>query len=241
VEYYQGDWALRLGRFMQPRESNGLPLDARPFRHYGDQIEVEHGHEIGGEPGKVRVLAFRNQAFMGGFEDAVRVWRDGGGIGVPDVAAVRRERSKSGWGVSLEQALTGDVGLFVRLNANDGKSETYAFTEVERSFSGGAVVKGLEWGRPSDVLGIAVVQNDISSAHRDYLASGGLGAFIGDGVPPAGIRYRHAPERIVEAYYSAFVARGLWASVDYQAVRNPAYNADRGPAHFFGARLHFDF
>ncbi len=30
-------------------------------------------------------------------------------------------------------------------------------------------------------------------------------------------------------------------SFNYQLVVNPAYNRDRGPANFFGTRLHADF
>ena len=30
-------------------------------------------------------------------------------------------------------------------------------------------------------------------------------------------------------------------SFDYQFVDNPAYNADRGPAHIFAGRLHAEF
>jgi high affinity Mn2+ porin len=30
-------------------------------------------------------------------------------------------------------------------------------------------------------------------------------------------------------------------SFDYQHVESPAYNRDRGPADFFGTRLHTDF
>src|SRR6266568_5114929 len=54
VEYFQDGWALRAGRFMMPRESNGLPLNPRIFASFGDQIEIERSHEIGGQAGKLR-------------------------------------------------------------------------------------------------------------------------------------------------------------------------------------------
>jgi hypothetical protein len=38
AEYYYDDWAVRAGRFMGPMESNGLPLDTRITKHYGEQI-----------------------------------------------------------------------------------------------------------------------------------------------------------------------------------------------------------
>lgn len=241
LEYYLDDLVFRIGRFMQPAESNGLPLDHAIFKHYGDQLEVEQGYRLAEHPGKLRVLLFRNRVSMGGFDDAVAAWRAAGGIGIPDVAAVRRERSKVGWGLNLEQEVTPDLGLFLRTSANDGKSETYAFTEVERSLSGGLSLRGTGWGRPGDVVGAGFAVNGLSAAHRQYLAAGGLGAFIGDGTPPAGTSFRYAHEQIFETYWSVGFGHGLWASLDYQKVRNPAYNTDRGPANFFGARFHVEY
>jgi high affinity Mn2+ porin len=241
LEYYRDDWAFRFGRFMQPKESNGLPLDTRIFKYYGDQIEIERGHEIGGRAGKLRLLLFHNRANMGGFQDAIDYWIANGRIGVPSVANVRKDSSKFGYGINFEQALTDDVGMFLRASRNDGQTETYAFTEVERSISGGVSVKGTVWTRPIDTVGLGFVRNGLYSAHRSYLSYGGLGAFIGDGPPPAGMSYLYAAEQVFEAYYSANLAKGLWIGLDYQHVQNPAYNADRGPVKFAGARLHVEF
>lgn len=240
LEYYRNDWVFRAGRFEQPIESNGLPLDSRIFRHYGDQVEIEHQQEIGGLPGKLRMLAFRNHAQMGSFQDALAAWRVGGGVGVPAVSNVRRESTKTGLGANFEQALTNDVGMFLRASWNDGQTETYAFTEVERSISGGISIKGMKWGREHDVVGLGLVWNGLSAVNREYLARGGLGAFIGDGVPPAGMNYRSAPEQVFETYYSANIAKDLWFSLDYQHIRHPAYNADRGPVSIAGIRLHWE-
>ena len=190
VEYFHDDWVLRAGRFMQPVESNGLALDSRLFKHYGDQVELEHAHTLGDQPGKLRILAFRNTANMGDFREALADAPNNGGI--PDVSRVRARRSKHGFGVSAEQNITGDTAVFGRASWNDGASETYAFTEIERSVSAGAVVKGRAWNRADDQAGIALIRNGLSRAHRDYLAAGGHGAFIGDG----NLNYR--PESIVE-------------------------------------------
>ncbi len=43
LEYYRGDWALRVGRFMQPKQSNGLALNPRIFDSHGDVAEAEYG------------------------------------------------------------------------------------------------------------------------------------------------------------------------------------------------------
>jgi hypothetical protein len=233
VEYYRNDWALRAGRFMQPAESNGLPLDTRIFRHYGDQIEIEHAHTAGGQPGKLRVLAFRNRANMGSFRDALDLAAKDGTT--PDVSRVRTEHVKYGYGLGVDQNLAADVAVFGRASWNDGATETYAFTEIERSLSAGLVVKGGAWQRSDDTLGIAFARNGLSSAHRDYMAAGGHGAFIGDG------RLNYASETIVEMVYSARIAPHFWLSLDAQHIANPAYNADRGPVKVAGIRLHADY
>lgn len=233
LEYFHDEWAFWLGRFAQPRESNGLAIDFDLLAHHGDSVEIEHGHAIFGQPGRIRVAGFRNQARMGSFRDAVRYAASNGGP--PDVANVRRDQAKYGFGVSLEQTVFRDVGAFARISFNDGQTETYAFTEIERSLTAGVSVKGTLWGRQWDTLGVAFAQNDLSAAHRSYVEALGVGLFIGDG----GLDYR--PERIVEAYYGFRAFEGLWFSVDAQRIQNPAYNAARGPVNILGCRFHAEF
>jgi hypothetical protein len=227
LEYYDGDWAVRAGRFMLPRDSNGLPLERNLFRHYGDQVELEHRHTWMDQPGAVRVLAFRDRARMGSFRDALAAAPGE----APDVGAVRRERSKTGFGLGLDQAVTDSVAVFARASRNDGQSETYAFAEIERSLSVGATLQV----RGADSLGIAVVRNGLSQAHRDYLAAGGIGAFIGDG------RLDYHPEQIAETYYKIGLGRYAALSLDWQHVANPAYNGARGPVDVYGVRLHAQY
>ena len=233
LEYFGDGWAVRAGRFAQPKESNGLPLDLGLLRHYGDQIEFEKAYAIAGQPGKARLLLFRNLAVMGGFRDALA-----GGT-PPAVAPVRQLRSKKGWGLALEQAVTPELGVFGRLAANDGQSETYAFAEIDQSLSMGAVLAGGAWGRAQDSIGLGYARNGLSSPHRDYLAAGGLGFFVGDGK----INYR--PESIWELYYKLGLdisrLKQSALSVGLQRIRNPAYNADRGPVSVVSLRLHTEF
>jgi carbohydrate-selective porin OprB len=145
---------------------------------------------------------------------------------------VRRKRSKTGLGLSLDQALTGRAAVFARASRNDGQSETYAFAEIERSLSAGVTLQGASWGRTGDTLGVAAVRNGLTQAHRDYLAAGGVGAFIGDG------RLDYHPERVAEAYYKVGLGEHAALSLDWQHVANPAYNGARGPVDVFGLRLH---
>lgn len=230
---YQGDgWALRGGRFIQPKEPNQLPLDSHILRHYGDQIEFERRYALSPEqPGTVRLLVYRNRALMARYADALR--QSDATSAVPSLDAVRTtEHNKIGLGVNLEQSLTQSLGIFVRTMWADGRTETYAFTEADRSASAGFSANGSVWGRSADTLGVAVAGNFLSVSHRQVLTRGGITFFLGDG------RLNYRPEQIAEAYYAWAFSKALTLSFDVQHVRNPGYNADRGPASFFGLRLH---
>lgn len=230
AEYVRPDWAFRAGRFLQPRESNGLRLNPRIMDSYGDVAEHERGYRLGGKEGRIRLLAFRNRAEMGSF--AVAVAQSLATGAAPDLATTRAPRTKAGLGINVEQDLAGDIGVFFRTSWHDGKTETFAFTEIDRSVSGGLVFKGARWQRSGDELGVAIAVNGLSRSHRGYLARGGLGFFLGDG------RLSYRPEQIFETYYSVKAGKSFWISLDYQYIRNPGHNADRGPASFFGLRFH---
>ena len=233
-ERYHDDWAIRAGRFLQPRRPNQQTLDPALFRHYGDQIEIEHSHTLGAQPGKVRLLAFRNRARMSRYQDALDLAVQTGAL--PSIDAVRTaEQLKLGLGLNLEQAISNELGVFMRASTSDGRTETYAFTEIDRSLSIGASLRGAAWGRGQDRLGLAFVSNQLSKPHRDYLAAGGLGFFIGDG------RLNYRPETLFETYYSLAVARSTALTLDWQTIRNPAYNADRGPVTVISVRLHTEY
>ena len=61
----------------------------------------------------------------------------------PDVTLTRRPGTlKYGFGVSADQELTKDIGVFLRLGWNDGKTESFAFTAIDRLASGGVSVNG---------------------------------------------------------------------------------------------------
>ena len=233
VELNQRDWALRGGWFLEPKIANDRDLETRFWRAFGAVTELETRHELGGEPGKLRFLVFANRAHMGNLGQAVALAAE---TGAPaDIAAVRNYRWKAGFAVNLEQSVSDDVGVFSRLSWNDGRTESWAFTDIDRSFSLGASVKGASWRRPNDTVGVAGAVNELSKAHRNFFAAGGTGILIGDG------RLDYAPEGIIETYYDWQVVEPVSLTIDYQFVADPAYNRDRGPVHIFAARLHLEF
>ena len=228
-EFYWDAWAMRLGSFMEPKEANQLDFDHQIARAHGDVLELEHDHQIGGLAGKVRILAFANHARMGNYRQALQDTP-------PDVVATRAPgRTKYGWAFNMEQAITGDFGAFARYSWNDGATETWAFTEIDRSLSLGLQVTGRVWGRSTDRASLAFVSNGLSRDHADYLRSGGSGFLLGDG------RLNEGGERILEAYYSAQMGSNLSLSLDAQRVWNPGYNRDRGPVNIFALRFHASF
>lgn len=235
AEFIDGDWSVRAGRFLLPKLPNQQKLDKQLGQHHGDQIELEHRHSLGEErSGAVRVLAFRDRAVMGRYADALDL--AAATQSTPSLDLVRHSpQLKYGLGASFDQQAAADVGVFGRAMWADGRTETYAFTEVDRSVSGGASVKGEAWSRPQDVVGLALAVNGLSGVHRQYLSDGGTAFFLGDGR----LRYRH--ERVLEAYYALSLgpwAKGSTVSIDHQHIANPGYNADRGPASFWALRFH---
>lgn len=233
AEYYHDDWVFRIGRNLLPVESNGQQLNGDWSNSYSDNVEIEKAHEIFGQPGKLRVLGFHSQANFGSFNDALSYAQKNGGT--PDVANVRTLQSKYGYGLSLEQNLTDDIGIFARYSWNNGQTEAYSFTEINNSALIGVSIKGRQWDRPDDVLGLAYASNGISSANIDYLKAGGSNFFCGDG----NINYQR--EAIFELYYSLKINRTLWATADFQRINNPCYNADRGPVNVYSVRMHFEY
>ena len=231
TELYWDAWTARFGRFAEPLVANMMDMDHAYGRAHGDALELEHDHTLGGQPGVIRVMVYRNTARMGDYREALALAPVD-----PDVTATREYgRVKHGYGVNAEQALTPELGAFARWSWDDGKTESWAFTEVDRSLSVGLSLKGRAWGRPQDCLGLAAIQNGLCAVHQDYLAAGGMGFLLGDG------RLNYAPERIVESYYALALGKHFTASVDYQRVWNPGYNADRGPVSLYACRCHVQF
>jgi carbohydrate-selective porin OprB len=217
-----------------PRVANGLRFDRRIFRNRGDVFEAERRYAIGKHDGVIRALHYLNHANAGTYADAIRLAEETGDR--PDVTATRRNGTlKYGFGVSFDQELTKNIGVFARLGWNDGKTESFAFTAIDRLATAGVSVAGRRWHRPFDTAATEFTASGISGVHALYLARGGYDFLIGDG------RLRYAPESIWETYYNARLFPGFFAGFDLQHVSNPAYNQDRGPVWISSLRLHMEF
>ena len=230
AEWNTRNTTLHYGIFMEPKISNGSQLDHHLRKAYGQILQYDYRYSVGQRSGTVRPFVFWNRAHMGSYAEAVA-----SGVYPADITLSRKYRSKVGFGVSWDQQLTTDVGGFVRLSWNDGRNETWAFSESDRSMAAGVSVKGRPWSRPHDTFGLACAINGISSQHSAYLAAGGTGLLLGDGA------LTYSEEDILEAYYDIEVLHWFHLAPDFQYVRNPGYNSARGPISFFGIRAHVQF
>jgi high affinity Mn2+ porin len=234
-EYYDQGWALRFGEMLMPKIANGIHLDANVARARAENIELElHPSLIRGRNGAIRPLVFVNHANMGSYREANQAYLAGVDP-APDITAHRKQgRIKYGFGLNGEQELTASWRVYGRLGWNEGRNESFAYTEVDKAASVGSDIRGGLWHRTLDKAGAAFLSNALSSEHRQYLAMGGQGFLLGDG----GLHY--GLEQIVEVYYNLHLWRGISFSADLQRIWNPGYNKDRGPVLVPSFRMHFE-
>jgi high affinity Mn2+ porin len=230
IELNQPKWTARYGFFAVSRVQNGLAIDKSITRHWAMAAELERRYSICERAGSVRFLGYANRAHMRRYEDAVK-----NPALLANPSLPHPDAYKFGFGLNADQELTKDFGAFLRLGWNDGRSETWMFTDIDRALTLGLALKGNAWRRPEDTFGVAGVVNGISRPHRDFLAAGGLGITVGDG------KLNYGEEEILETYYSVKIVKGIFATLDYQFINHPAYNRDRGPTHVGGVRLHAEF
>jgi high affinity Mn2+ porin len=226
------DWTLRFAFTASTTQANQSVWDQKVGKANSQTLEFEKRYTINGLKGTTRILGFLNNGKMGDYNRALTL-----SPVAPNVDTTQAYgRHKYGFGISADQYLTNNFGVFAKLSYNDGHTETWYFTEIDRSVSFGATLKGAAWKRNDDELGLAFVGNGISASHRNYLAAGGYGFIIGDG------KLNYGTEMIAELYYklNAYQHK-VFLSPDYQFIVNPGYNKDRGPVNVFSIRAHVEF
>ncbi|MFI5161150.1 MAG: carbohydrate porin [Sphingobacteriales bacterium] len=232
AELGQPTWTLRFALTMVTTQANQSTWDAKIGRANTQTLEFEKRYTLSGQKGTVRILTFLNNGKFGNYKLALQQ-----NPVAPNVDSTQAYgRHKYGFGINADQYLTKDLGVFAKASINDGHTETWFFTEIDRSLTFGGVLKGNSWKRRDDELGLAFIVNGLSEDHKDYLAAGGYGFLIGDG------KLNYSPEMIAELYYKINVyQKKFWLTPDYQFILHPAYNADRGPVNVFGIRAHVEF
>lgn len=236
AEYQDRSWGVRYGLMLMPTVANGIDLDWAVKRSRGQNMEVEVRHGwLPGRGGVQRLLAFVNTAHMGSYREAVAAYRSGVDS-TPDITKHEHTgATKYGLGYNFEQPITSNLTIAGRFGWNDGKTESYAYTEIEQTVTLGATYTGVQWSRPLDKVGLALTSNAIKRDHQQYLAAGGLGFILGDGA------LNYGRETTEEAFYNAHAWRGLFFAPGLSHVNNPGYNRDRGPVWIPSLRAHVDF
>lgn len=236
IEYQDRKWAARFAETLMPRVANGIRMVWNVRQAHADNTEFEFRRSlVRNRAGALRLLSYVNHANMGVYRVANEnfLLRK---TPVPDITAHLRDTTiKYGFGANAEQELSERLRVFGRWGWNEGQHESFAYTEVDETFSAGGDYKGDGWGRKFDKVGLAFVTNGISRDHQAYLALGGKGFLLGDG------RLNYGREDIVESYYNAHLWRGFFMAPDLQYVTHPGYNRDRGPVVVPGMRMHVDF
>jgi high affinity Mn2+ porin len=236
ADYEDGGWGFRFAEALMPKVANGIDLVWQPWKAHAENFEFELRHGvIPKKSGVVRLLAYTNSANMGIYRDAVIQFEEGL-VPAPDITHhpwhITR---KYGFGINLEQSLTPNVTAFTRWGWDNGRTESFAYTEIDLTIAEGVGVNGARWNRKQDRAGVAFVSNGIKKDHQNYLANGGYGFLIGDG------RLNYGRENILESYYTAHVWRGIYVAPGLQYIVNPGYNRDRGPVIVPSLRAHVEF
>lgn len=235
ADFEDRNWGFRFGEALMPKVANGIDLVWKPWEAHAENFEYELRRGfIPKKAGVVRLLAFTNYANMGIYRDQVIQAAEAGTT--PDITAhpwhITR---KYGFGINVEQNLTHCLTAFARFGWDNGKTESFAYTEVDQTFAEGVGASGAWWHRKQDRAGVAFVSNAIKKDHQNYLAAGGLGFLLGDG------HLNYGRENIFETYYTVHVWRGIYLAPGLQHINDPGYNRDRGPVVVPSFRAHVEF
>jgi len=236
ADYEDPKFSFKFAEALMPKVANGIDLVWKPWQAHAENFEFDWQHGIlPKKPGVIRIIGFTNHANMGIYRQAITQF-DAGLVPVPEITNHPWHITlKYGFGINVEQNLSPNFVAFARWGWDNGRTESFAYTEVDSTFLEGLGVYGAKWHRKQDRAGIAFVSNGICKDHQTYLAQGGLGFLLGDG----GLNYGR--ENILETYYTAHLWRGIYVSPGVQHINNPGYNRDRGPVTVPSFRLHLEF
>ena len=235
ADFEDRNWGFRFAEALMPKVANGIDLVWKPWQAHAENFEYELRHGVlPKKAGVVRLLAYTNYANMGIYRD--QIIHAAEAHTTPDITDhpwnITR---KYGFGVNIEQNLSHYLTVFGRFGWDNGKTESFAYTEVDETFLEGIGASGTWWRRKQDRAGVAFVSNGIKKDHQNYLADGGLGFLLGDG------KLNYGRENILESYYTLHVWRGIYVAPGVQHINNPGYNRDRGPVIVPSFRAHVEF
>jgi len=129
-----------------------------------------------------------------------------------------------GFGVSIDQMLTGDIGVWLRAGEQSKK-----VAQFNTHLSLGVYLSGALLGRSDDSIGVGIGTSRMGKVYRDYKKS----------QTPA---FNDSNETYMEAYYNISVEgagenSGLHISPDIQYIKNPGGDSDAGGLFIYGLRM----
>jgi high affinity Mn2+ porin len=234
VDLNQRRWALRAGYFLLPAVANTNDFDFHIPSNGHYLVEFEQRYAPFGKPGKLRLFGWLAHGNIGSYPASLA--EPTTTPNYPDVTLTRgHDRFNYGLVIGLEQAITNALGVFSRASWSPEEGESMGWTDCGEAFTLGGTLNGALWRRADDTLGLAGLIEGLSPTAQRYFAAGGMGTIIGDG------KLNYRPEAVVEIFYAYSPINWATATLDYQLVVNPGYNADRGPVSIFAIRLHSAF
>ena len=218
-----------------PKLANGIYLDADLARAHSENVEGEvHGDLLPDPEDAVRVLGYENHANMGNYRQAIDNFN---AATCPSNIINPRARHAEIWfrNKPAEQNLSPSYVAFARWGWNNGRTESFAYTEVDSTVLAGLGVYGAKWHRRQDRAGIAFVSNGICQDHQTYL---GMRARAS---PPRGRRVDLRPRKYLGSLTpnTAHVWRGSMLPPG-DSINNPDTTEDRGPVTVPNSRAHVE-
>ena len=152
-------------------------------------------------------------------------------IGNPD-----KIRKNTAYGISLDQEIIDDIGIFARYGVQDSNVEFWTDDgnnvvnpdeisyPVKSAISGGVSLSGSFWGRGDDVVGLAygVLFNNEDSTYFNAVTDSGN-------------------ETHLEVYYKLGFSDHFTLTPDFQLVTNAGGDADTDPITVYGVRAQMNF
>ena len=152
-------------------------------------------------------------------------------IGNPD-----KIRKNTAYGISLDQEIIDDIGIFARYGVQDSNVEFWTDDgnnvvnpdeisyPVKSAISGGVSLSGSFWGRGDDVVGLAygVLFNNEDSTYFNAVTDSGN-------------------ETHLEVYYKLGFSDHFTLTPDLQLVTNAGGDADTDPITVYGVRAQMNF
>lgn len=254
-------YSIKFAIGAEPTEANGNTYDQSGAYSFNTQLSLRP-NDIGTV---IRLLGMLNYGRMGSYQQAIDDFNyfyspnspcyytefgpNGSlaGYDYPVICTESKTHKRYKWGffINLEQPIADDgkTGLFLRAGFNNGQTEDFAYTDVDRDIAGGISINGIHWGRAKDQFGIGLAINGLSNTHKKYLESGTINEpsssfFVGSG--PNG-EFNYGYEYIMETYYKIQLNNYISISPDAQYIKNPGYDKNRGPLWVYGVRLNAIF